>query len=104
MIRIQTTTFETAVHAFLLFSNRGPPNRGFVIPSKEFSERRLLDGANGKGRKTPDVHFTATVRQEYFGRRGTRMLLTRIYSGLSDLLSLLTFSLHFSDILRCPGR
>jgi len=34
---------------------------GFVIASKKFSERRLLDGMDGKGRKTPDVHFTATV-------------------------------------------
>jgi hypothetical protein len=33
---------------------------GFVIPSKKFSERRLLDGMDGKG-KTPDVHFAATV-------------------------------------------
>jgi hypothetical protein len=34
---------------------------GFFIPSKKFSQRRLLDGMDGKGRKTPDVHFAATA-------------------------------------------
>jgi len=34
---------------------------GLVIPSKKFSERRLLHGTDGEGRKTPDVLFTATV-------------------------------------------